>query len=303
MYLKKKAWLAEMRRWRPAFKTGGAEVDFPVYSDFSELRMQFVLKTKRKKEIAVEVTFVPVEGRDDLLNVRFMQLKPAIPGKLDAGSLAFDIEGIERRAREYCVRVESEAIWNERVEFVEGLLAQGSAEDLEFEGFYTRSMTRRGYDAHIAPITLAIAYCADARKALAASDLARAWCCVDRGEFFVHDDVLIDDPHKKFQDRARLGGAARAARRFDPVKRLVMELLCTHAPTGGWKNKAEASLLLAKYIDDTGLLSSDSLTYDNFQQTLYRWLMKDAELRDAFAAHRRQPARTSEPGDDSCAQT
>lgn len=81
---------------------------------------------------------------------------------------------------------------------------------------------------------------------------------------------------------AQAGGAAKA-RRFDPVKDRIVELMYEKCPEGGWRSKAAFIRDIEQDVVDA---SAGLLKASNIDRTLNRWLSQDTRLRDRFAALR-----------------
>ena len=298
MQVYKKNLVAELRRMRSFLKNHDRDVsDFSIYSNFENLELQFWLTFSRRKQIACAFEFSSVKDRDELLDVKFKPLQPSLPKNMDTERLANNVERVERKAKDYFLEVEPAEDWGEFVNIITSRLAQGSAEDLELWAFDKNIKSKkrgRGYIDHIVPIIVAVAYCFDAKKALSESDLSRAWYCIRSGEEFVRRDFLIKNPYRKFQERARSGGIAKA-NLLVPAKNRVMELLRILAPVVGWKSKAEAVRKLNDPVWEFILtLSKDgekpALNSDNFEQTLSRWLTKDAPIREIYEKYKKTAA-------------
>lgn len=81
---------------------------------------------------------------------------------------------------------------------------------------------------------------------------------------------------------AQAGGAARA-RRFEPIKDRIIELLSEKCPEGGWKGPTAAIRVIEQDVLD---VSAGLLRATNVERKITEWLRDDPRLRDHFAALR-----------------
>ncbi|WP_165720794.1 hypothetical protein [Bordetella trematum] len=83
-------------------------------------------------------------------------------------------------------------------------------------------------------------------------------------------------------EAAQAGGAAKA-RKLDPVKDRIVELMYEKCPEEGWKSKASFIRDIEQDVVDA---SAGLLKASNIDRTLNRWLSQDKRLRDHFATLR-----------------
>jgi hypothetical protein len=187
---------------------------------------------------------------------------------------------IERSVRDYLVENCLDNDWNsagaeERIKA--GVLSARSVDDyLCRSDLPIRAVAQYGYEAHFAAPVSATACAIAGAAALKDNDLSYASYCVDLGLYWCRDDVLICDPASRFKPRAGTGGDG-TARRYEPVKHKVAELLGTLVPDDGWENLEQAIVGVfmelngkhTKFVEDCGL------TTDNLPRTITGWMRKD----------------------------
>jgi len=77
---------------------------------------------------------------------------------------------------------------------------------------------------------------------------------------------------------AQAGGVAKA-RKFDPIKDRIIELMSEKCPEGGWKSKAAVVRAIEQDVLDA---SAGLLSANNIDRTLTKWLSQDARLVEHF---------------------
>ncbi|VFS51574.1 hypothetical protein [Budvicia aquatica] len=69
-------------------------------------------------------------------------------------------------------------------------------------------------------------------------------------------------------------GGKHRAKKYDPIKIRVVELLKKRAPEGGWKTKAAAIEALSSDFEDS---------WDKMHRTIEDWSRNDEEIKSVFA--------------------
>ena len=187
---------------------------------------------------------------------------------------------IDQSVRNYLVESGLQNDWNsagadERIK--EGVLSKRSIDDYLCSSDLPRlAFSQSGYDAHFAAPTLAIACVIAGAAALDRNDLGYASYCADLGQCWIHEKMLIPNPADRYKPRAGTGGGGKA-RRYEPVKDKVAELLEMLAPDDGWETLPKAIVRVAVELTEkhSGFVEECGLKCHALVDTIPGWIDKD----------------------------
>lgn len=95
--------------------------------------------------------------------------------------------------------------------------------------------------------------------------------------------VLSDETRRKYINRARKGGEARA-RRYEPIKSAITDVIEKRTPPLGWLNYIGAARIILNDLEENHaqVVETSGLKYDNLLETIVRWLKNDTANRFKF---------------------
>ncbi|WP_321353080.1 hypothetical protein [Alcaligenes faecalis] len=106
------------------------------------------------------------------------------------------------------------------------------------------------------------------------------------------DEDYENELTDKAREKARMAGQARSDKRYGPMKTEFARLLKEKKPDGGWKNKTQVVRVLEAAMTELKVPLEDgktlSLTPDNLENTLPRWMREHPEVREAYESTRRR---------------
>lgn len=185
---------------------------------------------------------------------------------------------IEQSVRSYIIKNALSVQWNELEKSIEAALQSGLPVD-EFlcsTDLPIRGSAAYGYAAHFAAPIIATAYAMAGTRALADGDVSRASHWSGIGLYWSSPKMLIPNPGNRFKKRASTGGKGKA-RRYEPIKDKVAELLVVLAPGEGWKSLSKAVDKVAIELIDkySELCEECGLTSVDPAGTIRGWIQKD----------------------------
>lgn len=225
---------------------------------------------------------------------------PPIPD--DISILPGEIKQLYKKAKENCCRYETEKVYEELEALANKLIGDGStAEELDHK-YRINAVNHTGPDAHQIPCLLSIANCIFAEKALAQGAITQAWLRILDARSWTNEKWIRAPRNTK---QGELGGKAKSAKYFEPIKQEFIKRLSELAPAGGWKSRPSAMRILVaglwKFVESKNLhneaeeadekkhskrnLADARLTSANFENTLLKWMREDNDVQAAYRKH------------------
>ncbi len=170
-----------------------------------------------------------------------------------------------------------------------------SAEELESEAFF-HFASRDNKTRLFTPIRLSMAFCIESFSAFKYGREEKAWAHLENAKKYVETAKgSLEMDAAKLQERAKLGGHAKAASQYGPFKDEVKKLLESKRPASGWGNITEAINGISKDLEKNLFDNPDiKLKSEELPNLLRRWINSDAEIKAAYSATTADTAKNEE---------
>ena len=223
---------------------------------------------------------------------------PSIPD--DISILPGEIKQLYKKAKENCCRHESEKVYEKLEALAIKLIDDGWTTEKFDHEYRIKAVSHTGPDAHQIPCLLSIANCIHAENALEEGAITQAWLRILDARDWTSEKWIMA-PRNTTQ--GELGGKAKSAKYFEPIKQELIKRLSELSPTGGWKSRPSAIRLLVddlwKFVESKNLhneaeeeaekaklpkrnLEDVRLTSANFENTLLKWMREDNDVQAAY---------------------
>ena len=184
-----------------------------------------------------------------------------------------------------------------------------TADDIFTNHVFSIYLLDKAPGCYISVIVLAYAYCHESIKLLEKGDVAQALISLNNAAVYCEEageNALSEYRDNTRIDNARAGGIAKYEQIYGSIKKVIAEFLQVNRPPDGWKSQAAAVRAIedaVNKIQDENFASlneklepknslreiKDTLSLDNMNTLLKKWISKDKELRAIFEATRAKP--------------